>query len=105
MIFLQCSLPACQYYDAGSQSATAALGWSSKVEVFNPANPGSGLQTAIAQHPDYIAITGIPPAALKPQLAAAAAAHIPVMSCADPDPAAPGGYAVQCQGTLQQNAD
>ena len=104
VIFLQCPLPACERYDAGVQAAAAALGWSSKIEVFNNAQPGAGLQTAIAQHPDYIAITGIPPAAVKPQLATAAAAHIPVISCADPDPAAPGEYAVQCGGTLAADA-
>ncbi|MFZ0230870.1 MAG: substrate-binding domain-containing protein [Mycobacterium sp.] len=104
VIFLQCQLSACERYDAGVQAAAAALGWSSKIEVFNNAEPGAGLETAIAQHPDYIAITGIPPAAVKPQLAAAAAAHIPVISCADPDPAAPGEYTVQCGGTLEADA-
>lgn len=104
VIFLQCQLSACERYDAGVQAAAAALGWSSKIEVFNNAEPGAGLETAIAQHPDYIAITGIPPAAVKPQLAAAAAAHIPVISCADPDPATPGEYTVQCGGTLEADA-
>jgi ribose transport system substrate-binding protein len=105
VIFLQCELPACARYVPGIQSATAALGWSAKVQVFSNAAPGAGLQQAIVEHPDYIAITGIPAAALKPQLAAAAQAGVPVISCATPDAPTAGGYAVQCGGTLATDAD
>jgi ribose transport system substrate-binding protein len=105
VVFLQCELPACERYIPGVKSAAAALGWSAKIEVFKNANPGAGLQQAINERPDYIAITGIPIVALKPQLKAAADAGIPVISCATPDKPAPGGYAIQCGGTLQIDAD
>jgi ABC-type sugar transport system substrate-binding protein len=105
LIFLQCELPACARYVPGINAATAALGWSAKTEVFKNADPGGALQQAINEHPDYIAITGIPAAALKPQLAAATKAGIPVISCATPDRPSPGGYAVQCGGTLATDAD
>jgi ribose transport system substrate-binding protein len=104
VIFLQCQLPACERYVSGVKDAATALGWSTKVEVFSSANPGAGLQQAIIEHPDYIAITGIPTDALKPQLAAAAQAGIPVISCATPDQAGAGGYAVECGGTLATDA-
>ncbi len=105
VVFLQCELPACARYVPGVKSAAEALGWSAKVQVFKNANPGAGLQQAINERPDYIAITGIPAVALKPQLKAAAEAKIPVISCATPDRPAPGGYAVQCGGTLETDAD
>jgi ribose transport system substrate-binding protein len=105
VVFLQCELPACERYVPGVKAAASALGWSAKVQVFKNANPGAGLQSAINEHPDYIAITGIPAVALKPQLAAAAKADIPVISCATPDKPAPGGYAAQCGGSLESDAD
>jgi ribose transport system substrate-binding protein len=105
VVFLQCELPACERYVPGVKSAAAALGWSAKIEVFKSGNPGAGLQQAINERPDYIAITGVPTVALKPQLRAAAAAGIPVISCATPDRAAAGGYAVQCGGSLATDAD
>jgi ribose transport system substrate-binding protein len=105
VIFLQCQLPACARYIPGVKDAAAALGWSAKVEVFSNAAPGAGLQQALAEHPDYIAITGIPAAALKPQLASATQAGIPIISCATPDKPVTGGYAAQCGGTLATDAD
>jgi hypothetical protein len=62
VIFLQCELPACERYVPGVKSAAAALGWSAKIEVFKNANPGAGLQQAINERPDYIAITSRSPA-------------------------------------------
>jgi ribose transport system substrate-binding protein len=105
VIFLQCELPACARYVPGVKAAAKALGWTAKNQVFKNDNPGAALQQAITQRPDYIAITGIPPVALKPQLKAAADAGIPVISCATPDKPAPGGYAAQCGGTLQIDAE
>jgi ribose transport system substrate-binding protein len=105
VVFLQCELPACARYVPGVKAAAAALGWSAKTQVFKNDNPGGGLQQAINERPDYIAITGIPTGALKPQLEAAATAGIPVISCATPDKPAAGGYAVQCGGTLATDAD
>jgi ribose transport system substrate-binding protein len=105
VVFLQCALPACSRYVRGWKEATAALGWAADIQVFKPDAPGAALQQAITQHPDYIAITGIPAAALKPQLAAAQRAGIPVISCATPDKPSSGGYAAECGGTLAGDAD
>jgi ribose transport system substrate-binding protein len=105
VVFLQCELPACERYVPGVKSAAGTLGWSANVQVFKNGNPGAGLQQAINERPDYIAITGIPTAALKPQLKAAADAQIPVISCATPDQPGPSGYAVQCGGSLEKDAD
>jgi ABC-type sugar transport system substrate-binding protein len=105
VIFLQCALPACERYVQGWKAASAALGWSASVQVFKPDAPSAALQQAITQHPDYIGITGIPAAALKPQLAAAEKAGIPVISCATPDKPSAGGYAAQCGGTLAGDAE
>jgi ribose transport system substrate-binding protein len=105
VVFLQCELPACARYVPGIEDATAALGWSAKTEVFKNADPGSALAQAISERPDYIAITGIPAAALKPQLAQARKAGIPVISCATPDKPSADGYAVQCGGSLATDAE
>jgi ribose transport system substrate-binding protein len=105
VVFLQCALPACSRYVQGWKAATDALGWSANIQVFKPDAPGAAVQQAITEHPDYIAITGIPAAALKPQLAAAQKAGIPVISCATPDKPSTGGYAAQCGGTLSADAE
>jgi len=105
VVFLQCELPACERYVPGVKSAAETLGWSAQVRVFKNAAPGAGLQQAINQRPDYIAMTGIPAAAITRELKAAAEAEIPVISCATTDKPAPGGYAVQCGGTLETDAD
>jgi ribose transport system substrate-binding protein len=104
LIFLQCELPTCERYVGGFKQAASALGWSAKFEVFKNANPGAGLQQAISEKPDYIAITGIPTGAVKAQLAQAEKSKIPVISCATPDAPAPGGYTAQCGGTLVPDA-
>jgi ABC-type sugar transport system substrate-binding protein len=83
----------------------AALGWKRQILVYKNADPGTGLQDAIQQHPDCIAITGIPTAAMKSHLAAAKNARIPVLSCGTTDKRSPDGYAVQCGGTLERDAE
>src|SRR5206468_7095455 len=50
-------------------------------------------------------MTGIPSAAIKPQLAAAHKANIPVISCGAPEKPAPGSYTAQCGGTLVPDAE
>lgn len=104
-IFLQCQLPICARFTTGFKAAMQTLGWDSKVQVLDNTKPGESLQQAIQQKPDYIAMTGIPAAAIKPQLEAAARAGIPVMSCGDTSPPAPGGYTLQCGSTHAPNAE
>ena len=105
ILYLQCELPACARTAPGIQQGAAALGWNSKVLVYKNADPGAGLQSAIQQHPNYIAITGIPTAAMKPQLAAAKSAGIPVLSCGTTDKPSPDGYAIECGGSLERDAE
>jgi ribose transport system substrate-binding protein len=104
VLFLQCQLPACERYLQGFQQATKALGWTLQVQVFSAAAPGAALAQAVLRHPNYIAISGIPAAAVQPQLAAAAKAGIPVISCATPERPSAGGWAAQCGGQLVVDA-
>lgn len=104
VIFLQCEIPTCAFYKPGIEGATKALGWSLETMVFKSEEPSAGLQQAIAKRPDYIAMSGVPVAVLKPQLKEAEELGIPVISCAAPEKPAPGGYAAQCGGTLVREA-
>jgi ABC-type sugar transport system substrate-binding protein len=105
ILYLQCELPACARTVGGIQQGAAALGWKSQVQVYKNSDPGAGLQQALQRKPDYIAITGIPAAAMKPELAAAAKAGIPVLSCGTTDQPAADGYSVECGGTLEHDAE
>jgi ABC-type sugar transport system substrate-binding protein len=68
--------------------------------VFMASDPGGGLTSALQQNPDVIGITGIPSAAIKPQLKAAADAGVPVVVCS-PGPEEPSAetYAAICSQT------
>jgi ribose transport system substrate-binding protein len=80
--------------------AAEALGWEFEAEVFKSAEPEKALQQAISRKPDFIGITGIPASLLKPQLAAAEKAGIPVLSCGAATPEKPGEqYAADCGHT------
>jgi ribose transport system substrate-binding protein len=105
ILYLQCELPACARTTPGIEAGAKALGWKSEVIVYKNSDPGAGLVTAIQKHPDYIAITGIPTAAMRSGLALAKSQHIPVMSCGTTDQPSPGGYAIECGGTLQRDAE
>jgi ribose transport system substrate-binding protein len=89
----------------GIEAGAKALGWKSKVMPLSNTDPGSSLDAAIAEKPDFIGMSGIPAAAIKSQLAKAAAAGIPVVSCGTTDPASADGYAAECQGTLVPMAE
>jgi ribose transport system substrate-binding protein len=97
---LICQVPECARYQAGAKAAATALGWSIQFMTLNNAAPAASLAQAVAQKPNYIFLSGIPEAVLKAPLAQAHAAHIPVISAADPDPASASGFAVQIGGTL-----
>jgi ABC-type sugar transport system substrate-binding protein len=100
VIALICQVPECALYQAGVRAAATALGWHVEFMTLNNAAPAASLSEAVAQKPDYIFLSGIPEAVLKAPLAQAHAAHIPVISAADPDLASPTGFAVQVGGTL-----
>jgi len=100
VIFLQCEVPSCERYVPGIEGGATALGWKSRVMPLSNTDPGSSLDAAIAESPDFIAMSGIPVAAIKSQLKKAAAAGIPVVSCGTTDRPSTDGYAAECQGTL-----
>jgi len=98
--WLQCELPICEKIGGGVKAAVDAAGWNYESLVFKSADPGSGLQSAIQQKPDVIGITGIPSAAIESQLKEAAAAGIPVVTCAPgPEEPSPTTYAAICSQT------
>lgn len=98
--WLQCELPICGKITQGVKAATTTAGWNYENLVFKAADPGAGLQSALQRKPDAIGITGIPSAAIKPQLAAAAKAGIPVVTCsAGPEQPSPRTYGAICSHT------
>lgn len=99
VVFLQCELPACERFVPGMEGATKALGWSLETIVFPSANPGKGLETALSQNPDYIAMSGVPQSVIKSQMAAAEKQGVPIVSCSTVEQGKPGGYAAQCEST------
>jgi ABC-type sugar transport system substrate-binding protein len=104
--WLQCELPICGKIAVGVKQATAAIGWNYQSLVFKAADPGAGLESAIQRKPDVIGITGIPSAAVKSQLAAAAAAGIPVVTCSPgPEQPGPATYASICSRTTEPNGE
>lgn len=105
MIWLQCEFPACARTPEGIKAGTKALGWKLRTITFKAADPAAGLQQAVNEKPDYIAITGIPTPLIKNELAAAAEAGIPVLSCGTTDLPAEGEYAMQCGGSLATAAE
>jgi len=98
--WLQCELPICDKIGGGVKAATKTAGWDFKSLVFKASDPGGGLESALQQKPDVIGITGIPSAAIKSQLKAAAKAGVPVVTCS-PGPEEPSAetYAAICSQT------
>jgi ABC-type sugar transport system substrate-binding protein len=85
----QCGLPSCSTFTPAFQSAAKALGWNLKIYTYKSGAPGPAIQAAVSNNVNAIVITGEPTALFKPQLAAANAKHIPVISADDitpPDP-------------------
>lgn len=100
LFWLQCELPICGKIGEGVKAGVAAAGWELETLTFKATDPAGALESAIQRNPDAIAITGIPSAAVKPQLAAAAAAGIPVVTCS-PGPEDPSAetYPAICSQT------
>jgi ABC-type sugar transport system substrate-binding protein len=104
--FLQCELPICGKIAASVKEGVAAAGWNYDSLVFKAADPGGGIESAVQRKPDAIGITGIPSAAVKPQLAAAAEAGIPVVTCS-PGPEEPSSttYQMVCSKTTEPDGE
>ncbi|MGV1047019.1 MAG: sugar ABC transporter substrate-binding protein [Solirubrobacterales bacterium] len=96
LAWLQCEVPQCATYTKGFEEATEALGWQLDVVNFKAEAPGSAIQSALDQGAGYIAMTGVPNALIKPQLAAAKAKGVPILSCFSSDPPSATGVAMQC---------
>jgi ribose transport system substrate-binding protein len=79
--FLRCSQPVCAGFEQGLTPAAKALGWTVKNIGFQPTPEASNqaLTLAVQGHPSGIFMTGLDKAAIASGLAAAKAAHIPVV--------------------------
>ncbi len=100
LFWLQCELPICAKIGNGVEAGAKAAGWTVETLVFKATDPAGGLESALQRKPDAIAITGIPSAAMMPQLKAASEAGIPVVTCS-PGPEEPSKetYAAICSQT------
>ena len=96
--WMECDVPTCAaYLTPGFKAATEALGWDLQIFPMQSADPGPGIQAAIDAGPDYIAMTGVVAAQFQPQVDAAKAAGIPLLSCFGTDaPSADLGIYMQC---------
>lgn len=90
VIWLACGLPACQgYLSAGYKNSAAALGWGFEQINYDTLKASEGVQQALNKNPDYIFITGIPPAAFETQAKEAIKKGIPIFSGFDTTPPEP----------------
>jgi ABC-type sugar transport system substrate-binding protein len=96
--WLECDVPTCAaYLTPGFKNATTALGWDLKIVPMKSTDPGPAFQQAIDAGVQYIASTGLATAQYKPQLEAAKAKGIGVLSCfGTDDPSAASGLLMQC---------
>ena len=99
--WLECDVPTCAaYITPGFKNATTALGWDLKIIPMKSTDPGPAVQQAIDAKVDYIASTGLATAQYQPQLDAAKAAGIPVLSCYGTDiPSPDSGLYMECGDT------
>jgi ABC-type sugar transport system substrate-binding protein len=96
--WLACSLPICQEaLSDGYHEATSALGWPIKQLNYETLKAADGVQTALNENPDMIAITGIPPALFEAQAKEAIKKEIPILSGYDTTPPEPEKNALYYQ--------
>ena len=104
--FMQCELPICNIIAGALKEGVAAAGWKYDSLVYKSADPGGGMESAIQRKPDAIGITGIPSAAIKSQLAEAAKAGIPVVTCSPgPEEPSPTTYPMICSRTTEPDGE
>jgi ABC-type sugar transport system substrate-binding protein len=88
--WLACSLPVCQAaLSDGYHQAAEALGWPIKQANYDTLKAADGVQQALNENPDFIAITGIPPVAFEAQAKEAIQKEIPILDGYDTTPAEP----------------
>ena len=78
--YLNCSLSACTPTSTQFMEAAKALGWDGTVVTYSAATPGTAVQQAIDSGNQYIVLDSLPADEIGPQLAAAKAKHIPIIS-------------------------
>jgi ribose transport system substrate-binding protein len=90
--FIDCGIPSCTDVGKSLKSAAAVLGWSFKSipASTDPAGAQKGFETAIQDHPDGVAYTGLAAASISKQLAQLQSAKIPVATCCTTDPISGG---------------
>ncbi len=95
--WMECDVPTCAaYITPGFKDATEALGWDLKIIPMKSTDPGPAFQQAIDAKVDFIASTGLATAQYEPQLDAANAAGIKVLSCFGTDDPSPDTIQMQC---------
>lgn len=103
---VQCNLPICESWDPAMEASAKALGWSFKTTTFTQGgDPGPVITQAIQEKPDYLVIMAVAEALIKPQLAEAHAAGIPVIGCSLPEEASPKGWDAVCLQSLVEGTE
>lgn len=99
--FLKCDVPTCgDYLAPGYAAAAKAIGWDLEVIDVKSVDPSAGMQQAIDDGADYIAITGSPYATYKNQAMAAKEKGIPILSCYSTDtPSVESNMLTECGDT------
>jgi ribose transport system substrate-binding protein len=88
--WLACALPVCQAaLSTGYHQAAAALGWPLKQINYETIKAAEGVQQALNENPDFIQITGVPPAVYEAQAKEAIKKEIPIISGYDTTPPEP----------------
>jgi ABC-type sugar transport system substrate-binding protein len=105
LVYLQCELPACETEVATVREAAEALGWTVEALVFNSAEPGKSLTTALQEKPDYILTSGVPQAVLAPQLKEAHEQGVPVLATSEPERPTPDGFATASVGSQEEEGE
>lgn len=90
--FIDCGIPTCADVGRSMKAAAQTLGWSVKSipASTDPAGAQKGFETAIQDHPDAVAYTGLAAASISKQLAQLEKAKIPVATCCTTDPIGKG---------------
>lgn len=106
VVLVQCNLSICESWDPAMEASAEALGWTFKTATFTQGgDPGPTITQAIQEKPDYIVVMAVAEALIKPQLAEAHAADIPVIGCSIPEAASPKGYAAVCLQSLVEGTE
>ena len=88
IIFIQGPYPQADTVYKGMLAAAAVLGWSVKHVIYDPTNPATiatSIQSAIAERPNAIVLSGVEYDQFSAEIPAATAAHVPLIPTIVPD--------------------